>query len=90
MPARNPPTDQEIAQRMTGLEQGIVELTKAVDAMRGDLSDVKVGVDETRDIVKAWEAVKTGGRFVKWLGALAAAIAAIVVAIKGGIALAIK
>ncbi|WP_327195853.1 hypothetical protein [Novosphingobium capsulatum] len=75
---------------MTGLEQGIVELTKAVDAMRGDLSDVKVGVDETRDIVKAWEAVKTGGRFVKWLGALAAAIAAIVVAIKGGIALAIK
>ncbi|WP_179504342.1 MULTISPECIES: hypothetical protein [unclassified Sphingomonas] len=84
------PTNQEIVQRMSGLETSVDQLIKAVDAMRGELSDVKEGVEETREIVKAWEAVKTGGKFVKWVGALAAAIAAIVVAIKGGIALAIK
>jgi len=86
----NQPTNQEIARRMTGLETQVKDLIKAVEALNDSVGDMKAGVDETRDIVKAWEAVKTGGKFVKWLGALAAAVAAIVVTIKGGIALAIK
>ncbi|MCW1985606.1 UNVERIFIED_ORG: hypothetical protein M2348_001338 [Sphingomonas sp. R1F5B] len=86
----NQPTNQEIARRMTGLETQVKDLIKAVEALNDSVGEVKAGVDETRDIVKAWEAVKVGGKFVKWLGALAGALVAIVVAIKGGIALAIK
>ncbi|WP_333838797.1 hypothetical protein [Novosphingobium sp.] len=86
----NQPTHQEIVQRMSGLETRVDDLIKAVEAMNSSLTEVKDGVEETREIVKAWEAVKMSGKFVKWLGALAAAIAAIVIAIKGGIALAIK
>ena len=75
---------------MIKLEDGLAELIKVNGSLRSEIAELKESVDETREIVKAWEAVKTGGKFVKWLGALAAAIAAIVVAIKGGIALAIK
>ena len=86
----NQPANQEISRRMIKLEDGLAELIKVNGSLRSEIAELKESVDETREIVKAWEAVKTGGKFVKWLGALAAAIAAIVVAIKGGIALAIK
>ena len=86
----NQPANQEISRRMIKLEDGLAEFIKVNGSLRSEIAELKESVDETREIVKAWEAVKTGGKFVKWLGALAAAIAAIVVAIKGGIALAIK
>lgn len=42
-------------------------------------------VDKMSDIVAAWDAVKTGGKFLKWFGGIMAAIGAIIVATKAGV-----
>lgn len=39
-------------------------------------------VDKMSDIVAAWDAVKTSGKFLKWFGGIMAAIGAIIVATK--------
>ncbi len=69
---------------METIERRLDEVLNAVNGMRSEVADVKADVAETREIVKAWEAVKTGTKFVKWLGALAAAVAAIALAAKAG------
>lgn len=50
--------------------------------MRVEMKEIKTDVAETRDIVKAFEAVKTGGKFLTWFAAVIAAIGVIILALK--------
>lgn len=54
-------------------------LSVTVGTMSGD-------VGKTKEIVEAWNAVKTGGKFLKWMGGIVAAVGAIIVATKAGVA----
>jgi ABC-type hemin transport system substrate-binding protein len=58
---------------------------KTVSALTQKLEAVSNDVNKTKDIVEAWNAVKTGGKFLKWLGGVIAAVTAIIVATKAGV-----
>ena len=57
-----------------------------LDAAVSDVAAMRDDVNKTKDIVEAWNAMKTGGRFLKWLGGVVAALTAIVAAAKLGAA----
>lgn len=46
------------------------------------LTAIESKVDETKEIVEAWGAAKAVGKFVKWTGAIAAAVVAIMLFVK--------
>ncbi len=52
-------------------------LTDEVQALKIEVGSLRESIDETKEIVGAWEAVKVGGKFIKWLGGIATAIAAL-------------
>lgn len=67
--------------RFDDIEQtlmAIMEQTSAIPKMQEDIA-------ETREMVEAWAAVKTAGRFLKWLAGIIAALAAIIAAAKIGL-----
>lgn len=75
--------------RPTHAEQ---QMLKAMATMTDEMRalQMKVGgledkVKETKDIVEAWGAVKTMGKFIKWLGALVAAVTAVAIGVKLGV-----
>ncbi|MDZ7894223.1 MAG: hypothetical protein U5M50_04200 [Sphingobium sp.] len=45
--------------------------------LQNDMAKVKADAAETKEIVEAWSTVKNVGKFIKWAGALATAIAGI-------------
>lgn len=63
--------------------RGISDSLLCLPAMRADIM-------QTRDIVEAWVAVKLMGKFVKWAAGIIAALVAIAVAVKAGIAHVVK
>ena len=46
------------------------------------LTTIEGKVDEAKEIVEAWGAARQVGRFVKWSGAIAAAVVAIMLFVK--------
>lgn len=61
--------------QMSKLLSAVAVLTDEVAALARQIETLEQKVDETKDIVEAWEAVKVGGRFVKWLAGIGSAIA---------------
>lgn len=61
--------------QMNKLLEAVAALTDEMQALKREIHDVKTSVNETKEIVEAWEAVKLGGRFVKWLAGLGSGIA---------------
>lgn len=57
--------------------ESIVEALEPMPQMRSDITQMQKDVAATKELVEAWNAVKTGGKFVTWLGAIAAALAAL-------------
>lgn len=53
------------------------ELGQKLDAISAELADVRADVSATKEIVEAWAAVKTAGRFVKWLSGIIGALGVI-------------
>ena len=69
-------------ERLCNMDKALKEIAKAVaeiPAMREDIA-------ATKDIVEAWQAAKTAGKFIKWTGGISAAIAAFVLLAKTGAA----
>ena len=52
-------------------------------ALAREVADLKADVAKTLDLVEAYAAIKTGGRFVTWLSKVLAALLAIWVLTKG-------
>lgn len=70
-------------ERFRMIDEKLDKLIASVDALKTDVA-------ETKEIVEAWSAVKTWGRFIKWTGGIVAAFVAIGVAVKVGVAAAIR
>lgn len=60
---------------MNKLLEAVAALTDEMQAVKREIHDVKTSVNESKEILEAWEAVKLGGRFVKWLAGLGSGIA---------------
>ena len=69
-------------ERFERIEQDNAELLKIVREMQATLTNQTSEIAKMREIVEAWGAVKTAGRFIKWLGGIIAALAAIYAAIR--------
>lgn len=72
-----------MARQMKAFERRV---EKKVDDVAAKVETVSEDVGKTKDIVEAWNAVKTGGKFLKWLGGIVAAVTAIIIAVKAGAA----
>lgn len=84
--------NDEIAAQFTELKESIKSIADESKQAKVDRVEMMQKVDLTAekvdkmsDIVAAWDAVKTGGKFLKWFGGIMAAIGAIIVATKAGI-----
>jgi uncharacterized protein (DUF697 family) len=66
--------------------QGIMSALKELPQMRADIAQAKKDSETVKELVEAWSAVKTGGKFVKWLGPILGGIIAGWAAIKFEIA----
>lgn len=82
-------SDERLAQgseRFMSIErklESIVEALEPLPQMRTDMAQMQKDISATKELVEAWNAVKTGGKFVTWLGAIAAALAAVWVVASG-------
>lgn len=76
-------------ERPTSAEQrmltAMATMTDELREVKTEVSTLRSTVAETKDIVEAWGAVKTMGKFIKWLGALVAAVTAVAIGVKLGV-----
>lgn len=83
------PTHQELSDRMDKFDEKLDRLFQEFrDEMRGvkqSLVQVEKDVAETKDLVEAWGAVKTAGKFIKWLGSIATGLVAFYLLAKAGL-----
>ena len=89
--APHQPTHLELSARMDQFAGKLDEILKSFEEMKGSVSDVKQSlvqvekdVAETKDLVEAWGAVKTAGKFIKWLGSIATGLVAVYLLAKAG------
>lgn len=70
---------QNGAERFTKLEtllSTVIEKVEPIPQMQADIAEAKKDIAATKEIVEAWGAIKTVGRFVKWAsGVLAGCLA---------------
>ena len=55
----------------------VIEAVSSIPAIQADLAAVKKDAAATKEIVEAWSAVKTMGRFMKWTAGIVTAIGVI-------------
>lgn len=64
------------------IKESLVALGVGQAAIRSDIEPVLTDIAIIKDVIGASKAIQTGVRFLKWMGAIAAAVAAIMVAVK--------
>lgn len=82
------PSHQEILNSLERGQAKFVEIEKQLEAIveaLKPLPQMQADIAETKDLVAAFQAVKTVGKFIKWAGGIVTALGAIVLAIKFGI-----
>lgn len=89
-------TDEEIERRFAEsskhfaeIRSDIAKVLKALEPlpqMKRDIATAKKNGASTKELVEAWNAVKTGGKFVRWIAPLAGAVGGAWVFVKTGIA----
>ena len=73
------------AEKMEAMAAAIAKISEAVAPIhdiKHDVEKMKSDVAETKEIVEAWSAVKTMGKFLKWASGLIAAATVVYVAFK--------
>lgn len=85
-------THQELARRMDSFDEKLTRVLDELTEMRNsltqvehDVSKTKDDVAKTKDIVEAWSAVKTVGKFVKWVASLGTGLVAVYMLMKTGV-----
>ena len=81
------PSHADIADRIEQGNRKFVEIEKALKNIAEKLEPIgqmQADIAATKEIVEAWGAVKSFGKFLKWVGSISAAISAIIVAVKVG------
>ena len=66
------------------LISAVATLTDATNEMQHKIDGLTKEVAQTREIVEAWAAVKTAGKFLRWIGGIGGGIVAIYFGIKFG------
>lgn len=89
-------TDEEIKKRFDDGNRQFKEIRDQLGAilkaleplpqMKRDIATAKKNGASTKELVEAWNAVKTGGKFVRWIAPLAGAVGGAWVFVKTGIA----
>lgn len=64
----------------------ILDRLEPIPGLQTDMAEMKEDVAQTKELVEAWTTVKTLSRFLKWVAGLIAAVVAIGIAAKTGIA----
>lgn len=64
----------------------VIEALKPLPGMKADIEAAKASTATVKEMVEAWNAVKTGGKFVKWIAPIIGGIAGGWAALKLGIA----
>lgn len=64
----------------------ILKALAPLPQMKRDIAKAKKDSELTKELVEAWNAVKTGGKFVRWLVPLVGGASAMWAAVKLGIA----
>ena len=80
-----PETNESLAKRLEagGLHFEQIDTTlHEIRELLKPLPEMQVDIAKTREIVEAWVAVKTMGKFLKWFSGLLAALVAIFAAFK--------
>lgn len=67
--------------RFTTIDAKLTEITRLLEP----LPEMQKDIAATKEIVEAWGAVKSVGKFVKWIGGIATAILAAWVILKAGV-----
>ena len=75
----------EPTHQMQTLLSAVATMTDKMTEMSHKLDGLEKKVEETRELVGAWQAVKVGGKFVKWFGGLVTTIAAVWLLMKVGL-----
>lgn len=78
------PTHQELARRMDSFDQKMTLILEKLVTMEVSMTQVEHDVSKTKEIVEAWSAVKTIGKFAKWVATLGGSIVTGYVLIKTG------
>lgn len=79
------PTHQELADRMDAFDTKLDKILKEFSEVRQSLVEVQKDVASTKELVEAWGAVKTAGKFIKWLGSIATGLVAFYLLAKAGL-----
>lgn len=89
-------TDEEIERRFAEvsvhfaeIREDIAKVLKALDPipqMEQDIAQAKKDSELTKELVEAWNAVKTGGKFVRWLVPIVGGAGAMWASVKLGFA----
>ena len=60
------------------------EIMAELKAMRADITELKIGVAATKEVVEAYVTVKNGAKFLKFMGGIGGTLAAAWLFIKTG------
>jgi len=80
------PTHADIDHRLERGEHRFKAIEEKIDALLDASVGMQADIAATKELVEAWGAVKTAGRFIKWLAGVMAALVALIVATKAGLA----
>lgn len=75
----------EFAVKLDAILKSFEEVKGSVSEVKQSLAQVEIDVSETKDLVEAWGAVKTAGKFIKWLGSIATGLVAFYLLAKAGL-----
>ncbi len=70
---------------LNSLRSAMAAMTDEMTKMSHKLDAVETKVNETKELVQAWEAAKVGGKFIKWIGGIITGCTAIWLLIKVGV-----
>lgn len=62
----------------------VLKALEPLPQMKLDIEDVKKDSEKVKDLVEAWNAVKTGGKFIKWVAPIIGSIVGGWAALKAG------
>ena len=65
------------------MSQDIAELVQEMQAMRSALEDLQRETQAIKEVIQAWEFVKTGGKLVTWLAKFGAGVVGLILLLKG-------
>lgn len=76
-------TNEEIKQRLADGQVQFRQINETLQEMNDSLASMKSDMHTTKEIVEAWNAVKTGGKFIRWAVPIVAGIGSFWLALKG-------